>query len=169
LREQWAFVEAYERYGGLLYSAAYNVVRNAEDAEDCVHDALLRIWKTPDAYSTQRGALVSFLSVCVRNRAISMLRSQSRRSRLADRAAAAAAPSQATTFEIPDFIEHARLRDAIATLPVEQRTPLLLAYYDGKTHVQIAKELDWPLGTVKSRLSLGVKRLGNMLREGAAV
>ena len=151
----------------MLYSAAYNVLRNREDAEDCVHDALLRIWKNPHAYSTQRGALVSFLSVCVRNRAISLARNHARRARLADRAALES-PPPVTSFEIPDFLEHARLRAAIATIPEEQRKPLLLAYYEGKTHVEIAAELEWPLGTVKSRLSLGVKKLGSVLRTGAA-
>ncbi|MGA8533011.1 MAG: sigma-70 family RNA polymerase sigma factor, partial [Candidatus Tumulicola sp.] len=69
--ERWAFDEAYRRYAPLLYSAAYNVLGNAEDAADCVHDALARVWRSRDAYARGRGAVRSFLVVCVRNEAIS--------------------------------------------------------------------------------------------------
>jgi RNA polymerase sigma-70 factor (ECF subfamily) len=77
--ERWAFEEAYRRYASLLYSTAYNVLENAEDAQDCVHDALARVWRSANSYSRARGAVRSFLVVCVRNEAISRRRSQTRR------------------------------------------------------------------------------------------
>ena len=69
-------------------------------------------------------------------------------------------------FEIDDFVQQRKLRAAIDELPQEQRRPVLLAYFGGKTHVEIAKELAEPLGTVKSRISLGLRKLGAALKEG---
>ena len=161
-RERAAFDLAYERYGGLLYSSAFKVLRNREDAQDCVHDVLLRVWKNDRSYTTDRGSLRNFLMVCVHNDAISRVRRAARRRELA--AQIPAEETQVGAFEIPDFIEHRRLRDAIASLPPEQRTALTLAYYGGKTHVQIAQELAEPLGTIKGRLSLAVRRLAKELQ-----
>ncbi|HTU83805.1 MAG TPA: sigma-70 family RNA polymerase sigma factor [Candidatus Acidoferrales bacterium] len=159
--ERWAFDEAYRRYSGLLYSAAYNVLGNAEDARDCVHDALSRVWRSPHAYTRARGAVRSFLVVCVRNEAISRRRSQSRRARLNERLAAE--PVVHAELGAGDPIERDRLRAALAQLPPEQRVPLELAYYRGKTHVEIASELQQPLGTIKSRIAMGLRKLGAAL------
>ncbi|HEY8315047.1 MAG TPA: RNA polymerase sigma factor [Candidatus Baltobacteraceae bacterium] len=159
--ERRAFDEAYRLYGALLYSVALNALHNAEDAQDCVHDSLVRIWHNPAAYSLQRGSLRAFLVVCVRNEAISRQRTASRRSRLTERIEREAPVSE--EFHIEDFVENRRLHDALASLPDDQRTPLLLAYFRGKTHVQIARELGTPLGTIKSRISLGLRKLGNAL------
>ncbi|MGZ3496714.1 MAG: RNA polymerase sigma factor [Vulcanimicrobiaceae bacterium] len=160
-RERWAFDEAYRRYGSLLYSVAFNVLRNADDAQDCVHDVLVRIWKNPYAYNTERGAVRAFLVVCVRNDAISRQRTALRRAKLADRLLQETPVSE--EFSIEDFVQNRRLHEALEQLPDEQRTPLLLAYFRGKTHVEIARDLDAPLGTIKSRISLGLRKLGNAL------
>ncbi len=160
--DRTAFEEAYRRYGALLYSVAYNVLHNTDDAQDCVHDSLVRVWRNARAYSQQRGALRSFLAVCVRNEAISRQRTATRRSRLSERMEREATVSE--EFAIEDFVENRRLHDALATLPEEQRLPLLLAYFRGKTHVEIAQELGAPLGTIKSRISHGLRKLGSTLQ-----
>lgn len=159
--EPWAFEEAYRRYGHLLYSTAYNVLGNADDAADCVHDALARVWRSHNAYSRARGALRSFLTVCVRNEAISRRRAQSRRLRLADRFAAE--PVEHAELQAGDPIERDRLRTAMTQLPDDQRLPLKLAYYEGKTHTEIAQELQIPLGTIKSRIAIGLRKLSAAL------
>jgi RNA polymerase sigma-70 factor (ECF subfamily) len=164
-KERWAFEEAYRRYGALLYSTAYNVLQNAEDAADCVHDALARVWRSPDSYSRSRGAVRSFLVVCVRNEAITRLRSRIRRNALTERMIAE--PQVHDELNTVDFIEHDRLRAALKRLPAEQRRPLELAYYEQKTHTEIAKELDTPLGTIKSRIAMGLRKLGAALGESA--
>jgi RNA polymerase sigma-70 factor (ECF subfamily) len=163
-RERWAFDEAYRRFGSLLYSVALKVLRNAEDAEDCVHDALVRVWKNRNAFTVDRGAVRAFLVVCVRNEAISRTRSQARRDRLAEQAGREA--RQVDELQISDFVEERRVREALAQLPDEQRTALVLAYFGEKTHVQIAEQLGQPLGTVKSRIALGLRKLGNALAMG---
>jgi RNA polymerase sigma-70 factor, ECF subfamily len=160
-KERWAFDEAYSRYSKLLYSAAYHVLGNAEDAADCVHDALTRVWKSPDSYLRTRGTVRSFLVVCVRNEAITRLRSKARRRKLEERLAAQ--PQEHDELRIVDVVEHDRLRAALRALPTEQSRPLELAYYEHKTHVEIARELSEPLGTIKSRIALGLRKLGAAL------
>ncbi len=160
-KERWAFDEAYARFGRLLYSTAYHVLGNAEDAQDCVHDALTRVWRSPDSYTRSRGAVRSFLTVCVRNEAITRLRAKGRRHKLEQRVAAE--PLEHDELGAIDAIERERLRSALRSLPPEQRKPLELAYFDYKTHVEIAHELNEPLGTIKSRIALGLRKLGAAL------
>ena len=118
--ERWAFGEAYRRYAGLLYSTAYNVLYNTEEAEDCIADAIAKLWRSPGAYATARGNLRSFLVVCVRNEAISRRRRESRRARLTERLAAM--PVEHAELRRPDPIERDRVRSAMLALPIEQRT-----------------------------------------------
>lgn len=160
-KERWAFDDAYRRYASLLYSAAYQVLGEREDAQDCVHDALSRVWRSPAAYSRARGALRSFLVVCVRNEAVTRLRSKARRLKLLERVAAE--PQDHAELGDVDVIEHERLRAALGALPAEQRRPLEMAYFEQKTHTEIARELEQPLGTVKSRIALGLRTLGAQL------
>jgi RNA polymerase sigma-70 factor (ECF subfamily) len=159
--ERWAFEQAYRRYAALLYSAAFNVLGNSEDAADCVQDALTRVWRSPNAYSRSRGLLRSFLVVCVRNEAISRRRSQARRQHLAERLAAE--PPEHEELRAGDPIERDRLQSALAALPPEQRLPLKLAYFEGKTHAEISDELHEPLGTIKSRIASGLRKLAAAL------
>lgn len=161
-KERWAFEEAYRRFRALLYSSAYNVLGNAEDAQDCVHDALARVWRSPDSYSRARGAIRSFLVVCVRNEAITRLRSKQRRDRLSQRLAAE--PQEHDELRVVDVIETDRLRIAMRSLPAEQRRPLELAYFEQKTHTEIARELNEPLGTIKSRIAMGLRKLAAALQ-----
>ncbi len=160
-REARAFDDVYERYGAFLYSVAHNVLHDVDDAQDCLHDTLARLWRNPSAYSAKRGNLRAFLVVCVRNEAISRRRGAARRLRLVERIEREVPLNE--DFQIEDFVENQRLHDALAQLPPEQRAPLMLAYFRGKTHVEIASELDAPLGTIKSRISLGLRKLGNVL------
>lgn len=163
--ERWAFARAYREYASLLYSVAYNVLGDGDEAQDCVADAIARLWRSPSAYSSQRGSVRSFLVVCVRNEAVSRRRRQSRRIRLEERLAAM--PAEHEELEAGDPIERDRVRNAFAKLPEDQRTALQLAFYEGKTHTEIASELNAPLGTIKSRISLGLRKIGAALEAEA--
>ena len=164
--ERWAFSQAYRQYASLLYSAAYNVLANSEDAQDCVADVLTRLWRSPRAYSAQRGDVRSFLVVCVRNEAISRLRRQARRSRAHERFAGLVSDREEPAFGDP--IERDRVRRALRSLPDDQRIPLELAYYEGKTQTEIASELQEPLGTIKSRVRFGLRKLASQLATSGA-
>jgi RNA polymerase sigma-70 factor (ECF subfamily) len=164
-RERWALDGVYARYHSLLYSVAYNVLRNADDAQDCLHDALIRIWTKRVAYDAQRGTLRNFLVVCVRNQAISQQRSTARLAKLSKKMRGSAIGRD--ELRIEDYVENMRLYTAFMSLPENQRVPLILSYFLGKTHVEIARELGLSLGTTKSRISLGLRRLGKALKARA--
>lgn len=153
-RKPSALEAIYARYGDVLRATAARVLRVRADAEDCVHDAILRVWQRPDSYRAERGTLRSFLIVCVRNEALSRMRAAARRYEIAG-----TLRDEPQEIDIPDHVELARLRSAVNALPSEQRRALELAFLRHRTHVQIAEELGIPLGTVKSRLSLAIRKL----------
>lgn len=157
----------YRAYGTTLYSVARHVLHDDDEAQDCVHDVLLRLWERPESYRRERGALRSFLMVCVRNEALTRLRSTARRLRR-ERDLAVASPA-VYDIEVRDHVEAGRLRDAFGALPPEQRAALQLAYGQHLSQSQIAERLSLPLGTVKSRVSLGLRKLQSLMvasREG---
>ncbi|MBV8222836.1 MAG: sigma-70 family RNA polymerase sigma factor [Candidatus Eremiobacteraeota bacterium] len=164
-RERWAFSEAYRRHASLLYSTAYNVLGNADDAKDCVADAIARLWRASHPYSSARGNLRNFLIVCVRNEAISRLRRHTRKSHAEERLAGLA--PERNGAEAADPIERDRVRRAVLTLPPDQRVAIALAYYAAKTHREIAAELREPLGTIKSRIKLALRKLASALEPAA--
>jgi RNA polymerase sigma-70 factor (ECF subfamily) len=152
----------YRAYGKVLYSVARRVLGNDDDAQDCVHDALLRAWQRAGAYRPERGPLRAYLVVCVRNEALTRLRTATRRARIEERVARS---DEATyEFEATDAIEQGRLFAALATLPVEQRQALALTFFGHLTHVEAAERLNLPLGTIKGRLRLALAKLGAALR-----
>lgn len=151
-----ALEEAYRRHAPALQAAARHVLGSAGDARDCVHDALIRVWSKAGAYRPERGALRAFLMVCVRNEAISRKRSAVRH--VASERCAVAAP----TFGI-DVAERVAIRSALSTLPREQRDVIELAYWGDCTQAEIASRLGIPLGTIKSRAALGLRKLARSL------
>ena len=162
-RRSSAFDEAYRRYGDTCFSVALQVLRSPDDAQDCVHDAFLRVWRRRDSYSADRGSLRAFLIACVRNEALSRRRSAARHRSIEEREAVRE-PTVTAEIDVPDFVENARVHRALDGLPSEQRRALELAYFGGMTHREVAAALNEPLGTIKSRISLGLRRLGKELR-----
>jgi RNA polymerase sigma-70 factor (ECF subfamily) len=167
-RRPRGFEAAYALWARELFGAAIHVVRDAAAAEDCVHDALVRVWRAPNTFSGGRQLLRAYLLMCVRNEALSTLRSQSRRSARELRAAQLDPRSPAAPPDA-DPVEAERVRAAIEGLPEEQRAALLGAFYENKTHLQIAAESGIPLGTIKSRIAMAMRKLRGALRppEGA--
>jgi RNA polymerase sigma-70 factor (ECF subfamily) len=146
----------------VCFSVALHVLRAPDDAQDCVHDAILRVWERHDSYRPERGALRAFLIACVRNEALSRRRNALRRREIEEREARA--EPLVVELEFRDDVERARVRRALDTLPSEQRRALELAYFGGLTHREIADTLNEPLGTIKSRLALALRKLGRELR-----
>jgi RNA polymerase sigma-70 factor (ECF subfamily) len=153
-----ALEEAYRRYAANLQAAARHVLGNVADANDCVHDALVRVWSKPDAYRIERGALRTFLIVCVRNEAISRKRSAVRHVATEQRAVVAT-----PTFGV-DVAERVAVRSALSVLPREQRDVIELAYWGDYSQSEIAARLGIPLGTIKSRAALGLRKLARTLK-----
>lgn len=152
-----ALEEAYRRHAPVLQAAARHVLGSTDDARDCVHDALVRVWAKPGAYRPERGALRAFLVVCVRNAALSRRRSAVRQVATERRSIAPPVPGI-------DVAERTAIRSALATLPREQRDVIELAYWGDYTQTEIATRLAVPLGTIKSRAALGLKKLARSLQ-----
>ena len=164
-RDLRAFRALFDRYGNLVYSAALRVVRDAQIAEDMVQEIFLRIWRKPDSYVAQRGRFVTWLTSVTRNRAVDEIRSRGRRFRHET----ASPEEQERELPAPDTNDPAltaELADqrrlilaALAQIPQEQRQIIELAYFGGFTQQEIAQRLSQPLGTVKTRIRLGMQKL----------
>jgi RNA polymerase sigma factor (sigma-70 family) len=157
---------AYALWARELVSVARFATGDERSAEDCVHDALLRVWRSPNRFSGNRMMLRAYLMACVRNESLGNMRSDARRDA---RERKAARLSLAPDIEdAVDPVEAVRLRQALARLPGEQRDALELAYFGNKTHVEVARELGVPLGTIKSRISMAVRKLQTELSRTSA-
>jgi RNA polymerase sigma-70 factor, ECF subfamily len=157
-----ALEQVYLSYGRALYSVARSVLGNDADAQDCVHDALLRVWQRGVSYSAERSTLRALLRTCVRNEAITRKRNETRHQRIEMRSAYL--DFSVYDGEANDVIERGRLRQALKLLPEEQRKALALAYFHHLSHAEIAKHLKEPLGTVKGRLRLAVAKLQSAMK-----
>lgn len=149
---------AYALWKREFYTVAYHTLHNAASAEDCVHDALVRVWRSANTFSGDRTLLRAYLLMCVRNEALSTLRSEGRRTAREQKALQLAPPLE-SGVEVADPFEARRVNDALSALPKEQREVLEFAYYKNKTHVQISRESGIPLGTIKSRIAMAMRKL----------
>lgn len=158
-RKAWAYEGAYVAYRRTLYGAAYGVLRDAQLAEDCVHDVLVRLWQGSGEYRAARGRLEAFLAVCIRNEALSRCRRDANRARITRERAVV---REDDPFD-DAYAGSLDVRDAVRTLSEPQQRTLRLAYFEGLTHEEIAKRLEEPVGTIKSRLSNALKVLRRTL------
>jgi RNA polymerase sigma-70 factor (ECF subfamily) len=150
--------QVYALWSRLFLSVARHAIVDSDRAEDCVHDALVRVWRSPNRFAGNREMLKAYLVSCVRNESLAMLRREGRRD-ARERKAARLVPVTSVDPPAVDPVEAKRLQAALAALPEEQRTALTLAYFGNKTHVEIARELNVPLGTIKSRISMAMRKL----------
>jgi RNA polymerase sigma-70 factor (ECF subfamily) len=157
-----AFRVLYERNARSAYGAALAITRSPRLAEDTVQEAFLTLWRRRASYAPERGSVGGWLLTIVRSRALDALRRTVRRDRpwepLDDHDVADAALEDAGEQAVRRE-ERRVVRAALTQLPVEQVTVLGLAYYAGLSQSEIAQHLDVPLGTVKGRIRLGLRRL----------
>jgi RNA polymerase sigma-70 factor (ECF subfamily) len=145
------------------------ILRDATEAQDVVHDAFVTLWEKAATYERSRGSAFSWAITLVRNRAIDRVRMRRRRSELlAESAPEDLGYGNGSDTDGADnaaiHSEEARLvRAAVATLPVEQKRALELAFFSGLTQEEIARKLSEPLGTVKARIRRGLLRLRESL------
>lgn len=167
-----AFEEVFSRYSHLVFSTCLRVLEDVQAAEDMTQEVFVRLWRRPELYDPARGRFVSWLLSVTRNRAIDELRSRGRRrshettgemERDVDEPTASDDPLMAA--ELAD--QRAVLRAALDELPVEQRSAIELAYFGGLTHLEIAMLQSQPLGTVKTRIRLGMKKLKVALQQNS--
>lgn len=163
-----AFEALYDRYCRLVFSIALRALNDPNGAEDVVQEAFFRLWERAGQFDGSRGPFVAWLIGVTRNRAIDERRRQSRRLRLEAPGMVEQdllADNGSTDPCLAGVVAEQReaVRDALATLPVEQRFVLELAYFQGLTQQEIANTLGHPLGTVKTRIRLGMRKVRSAL------
>ena len=167
-----AFDELYRAYASQAYGLAYRVTRQQILAQDVVHDAFMALWRAPEAFDPSRGAFRTFFLSMVHHRGVDLVRREQRLRARTEKAAnlePAADEDPADTVAEAGYLSARRteVREAMTGLPAAQRQVLEMAYFDGKTQVQIAEELDIPLGTVKTRTLAAMRKLRAALEEVA--
>ena len=156
-----AFATLYDRHSRAAFSLAYRMMGERQAAEDLAQDAFLKVWRSASSYRAERGSVRTWILSIVHNRGIDQLRTQASRRRTQDKIEASAPRSQPSEAfeETWRNSQRDQVREALNTLPPEQLTILELAYFSGYTHVEISDLLRLPLGTVKGRMRLGLKKI----------
>ncbi|HEX6681674.1 MAG TPA: sigma-70 family RNA polymerase sigma factor [Candidatus Limnocylindrales bacterium] len=160
-----ALAEVYDTWSTLVYSVALRITGDHGGAEDVTQEVFVRLWERPHAYDPRRGALHTWLCVMTRSRALDRLRREATRNKYqAAAAAVAAGDSQAEVEEVAMWQAEAKaVREAIQALPEAQRDAIMLAFYHERTYREVARELNIPEGTAKSRLRGGLATLADHL------
>lgn len=160
-----ALGELYSRYCGITLGVATKLLQSRQEAEELVHDLFLEVWQRAAAYDPERGKVRTWILVRLRSRALDRLRSRGRRQRLADEQRKEIG-SHPTAPDDPSVApDRERVRQALVTLPDAQRSVLELAYFSGLTCSEIGAHQDIPVGTVKSRMAAGMRKLSALLSD----
>lgn len=168
-RQAEALSVLYDRYGRLLYSVAYHLVGHQQLAEEITLDVFRRVWEKADSYRADRASVRTWLTSMTRNRAIDMLRREGVRPEhnsisWADLTVEPHTDGYSPETAVTRRMQQQRVHAALAELPQEQQDVLILAFFRGYSHSQIADQLEMPLGTVKTRIRLGMQKLRHQLQ-----
>ena len=163
-RDAGAFEALYDSYHRLVYGIAARILRDSMAAEDVTQAVFLKLWSSPEAF--QGGNFGAWLARVSRNRALDVVRSRALRSE-------GEIPLDVPVDTLLDDVvfsrlDGARVRAALATLPSEQREPIELGFFGGITHEEIARRTATPLGTIKTRIRSGLRKLRASLETGTA-
>jgi len=160
-----ALERLYDRYSSLVFSIAVRVLTDRQLAEDVTQEVFLRLWRRPWSYDPGRGKFRSWLMSVTRNRSIDERRRVVRRLRQEDRdddgMPEIPAPGRFHDPQLEAVLadERRAVREAMTRLPPAQREVIELAYFGGLTQVEVAALTGEPLGTVKTRIRLGIQKL----------
>jgi len=170
--DERAMAALYDRYGQVLYAVAYRIVGQRADAEEVVLDALAQAWREATRFEAGRGSVAAWLTTIARSRALDLVRARSRRDRITATAAAErpeTSPAMGGWRAHPssnvEFAERrTQVQAALETLSPPQRRAIELAFFEGLSQSEIAELLQEPLGTIKTRVRLGMQKLRECLR-----
>jgi RNA polymerase sigma-70 factor, ECF subfamily len=168
-RDSRAFEVLYDRYVRLAFAVALRVLPKRESAEEVVQDVYVKLWRQPSLYDPTRGAFRPWLLRVVHHRAIDELRHANRdRMQTADDPEGflwdtIADPGPGPEDAAASAVERDKVLDAVDQLAASQRDAIYLAFFDGLTHAEIAERLGEPLGTIKTRVRLGMRRMRDLL------
>jgi len=161
-RDADALLELYRRYGPRVLALAHRLLGDRSAAEEVVQDAFWKLWQRPALFNPERGVLLAWLYTVVRNLALDRRRRKNRRvtecvTDSIDVFSHGVHVGEMVELTDPTVVQ--AVREAMQTLPPEQRDAIELAYFEGMTQTEIAARQGTPLGTVKTRLRLGLNRL----------
>jgi RNA polymerase sigma-70 factor, ECF subfamily len=170
--DERAMSDLYDRYGAVVYTVAYRVVGQRADADEVVVETFAQAWREAGRFEAGRGSVAAWLTMIARSRALDLVRARGRRDKLAAAAAVSgleagplAAEPAASPAEGAEAEERRRMvRQAIESLSPPQRQAIELAFFEGLSQSEIAARLNEPLGTVKTRVRLGMQKLRESLR-----
>ncbi len=156
-----AFLTLYDRYAGRVYGLTLRILRDAMSAEEATQDTFLKLWRKAASYNPAQGAFRTWLLTIARHTALDQIRRESRRPILEtpDDPALMWGPLSPAGSESTEEARWRTLRFALRDLPAEQSQAIELAFFYGMSHSEIAEELRLPLGTVKTRIRLGMEKL----------
>ena len=172
LGDQQAFEELYVASSPNLYVVLLRILRRPEWAQEALQDCFLKVWQRSETYLPERGPALTWLLTLARYRALDLLRERQAEPQIQVELSKAEqdSPLHFVSPELPGaaWLSHReesnRLSDCMEQLRPEEKQALLLVYYEGYTHLELAQLLGVPLGTVKSRVRRGLARLRECLR-----
>jgi len=159
--DQEAFAALYDRLATQAYSLAIYVVKDGRAAEDVVQEAFVNIWRMARTYTTERGSVAAWAMTVVRNRAVDHLRRLSSRPRIVGdlENLIVATPHDEVWASVARSLDAETVRGAMSSLPVEQQQTIEMGFFQGLSHQEIADRTGLPLGTVKSRMRNGLRKM----------
>jgi RNA polymerase sigma-70 factor (ECF subfamily) len=161
-----ALAEVYRRHGGAVHGLARRILRSDPPAEEITQEVFLDLWNRPEKFDAQRGTLRSYLLARTHGKAVDFVRSEvARRQREERTSRETATAGYDIDHEVWDLAIADQVREALGALPEELRQPIQLAYFGGHTYRDVARMLQQPEGTVKSRIRTGLMRLRQQLLE----
>jgi RNA polymerase sigma-70 factor, ECF subfamily len=159
-----ALAEAYRRHAGAVFGLAQRMLWDRGTAEEMVQEVFLRLWERPERFDRSRGSLRSFLLMDTHARCVDRIRADARRRDREDKSTRAAlAADYDVSLEAWDLSVGDQVREAMSTLSDGERDAIELAYFGGHTYRDVARMLQQPEGTVKSRIRTGLMRLRQQL------
>jgi RNA polymerase sigma-70 factor (ECF subfamily) len=168
--DQKAFEQLYEQSSALLYALVMRIVGNQDEAAELLQEVYLEAWRKASNYDVARGTPMAWLVTLARSRALDRIRALGSRGKgvtasLDDTPAAGLVATNGDALEMRAATERQALVGmALKSLPLVQRQAIELAFYGGLTHMEIAERLQTPLGTIKTRIRLGMEKLRDSLR-----
>ena len=166
-RDSTALSELYDRYAGSLMALARRILRSPEDAEEVLQEVFLHAWNRAPSYNPDRSSVSTWLMLITRSRAIDRLRNRKVVSKTEIAAQKEKTSNHASAKGMSRVLEterRIRVSEELIELPREQRQVLEMAFYQGLTQREIAEKAGIPLGTVKTRTLLAMKKLRKTLR-----